>query len=128
MRLNCAVAGPEDGPVLVLVHGLVESLRCWERLVPLLAARFRIVRVDPGFNPDRLYQVIATGIQLKDPRVDELIGQMKKLPYVENASRAYAVNSTSRSMLGPPQRGEGIAAFGLKAALLPSGAPKSTGG
>jgi pimeloyl-ACP methyl ester carboxylesterase len=46
VRLNCSVAGPENGPVLVLVHGLVESLRCWERLVPLLAARFRIVRVD----------------------------------------------------------------------------------
>jgi pimeloyl-ACP methyl ester carboxylesterase len=41
--------GLADGPVAVLLHGLTETMRCWERVVPLLTDRFRVVLVDlPG--------------------------------------------------------------------------------
>ena len=35
----------------MLVHGLGETMRCWDRVVPLLSGRFRVVLVDlPGFG------------------------------------------------------------------------------
>ena len=41
--------GLDGGPPVVLLHGLTETSRCWDRVVPLLADRFRVVLVDlPG--------------------------------------------------------------------------------
>jgi diacylglycerol O-acyltransferase len=40
-------AGPVDGPVVVLIHGLAgSSLAEWYKVAPLLAERFRLVMVD----------------------------------------------------------------------------------
>ena len=37
--------------MIVLLHGLGETMRCWDRVVPLLTDRFRCVLVDlPGFG------------------------------------------------------------------------------
>ena len=38
--------GPADAPVLVLLHGFSGSLHWYDLVVPLLADRFRLVRVD----------------------------------------------------------------------------------
>lgn len=38
--------GPRDGPPLVLVHGFQASLRWWDRVMPALARRHRVVRID----------------------------------------------------------------------------------
>jgi 3-oxoadipate enol-lactonase len=35
-----------DGPPLVLSHGVIENMRSWDRMVPLLCARFRTVVYD----------------------------------------------------------------------------------
>jgi len=43
--------GSTGSPPVVLLHGLGESMRCWDRVVPLLADRFLVVLVDlPGFG------------------------------------------------------------------------------
>jgi pimeloyl-ACP methyl ester carboxylesterase len=44
--------GPDDGSPVVLLHGLGETMRCWDRVVPLLRdAGARVVLVDlPGFG------------------------------------------------------------------------------
>jgi pimeloyl-ACP methyl ester carboxylesterase len=43
--------GSPDAPVLVLLHGLGASGRAWERVAPLLGARFRVMVPDlPGFG------------------------------------------------------------------------------
>jgi pimeloyl-ACP methyl ester carboxylesterase len=47
-------------PVVVLVHGLANSIEIWDRIVPLLSRRFRVVAFDlPGFGeasrPDAAY-------------------------------------------------------------------------
>lgn len=60
----------------------------------------RLVRVDPGFNPDRLYSLSVNGIPMKgDPRVDDLIERTRKLPYIETMARSYSLGLTSRYTL-----------------------------
>ena len=51
VRLNVAVAGPEDAPPVILLHGFPESHRTWRDVMPLLADRFRLVMPDQrGFG------------------------------------------------------------------------------
>ncbi|MFC4907657.1 alpha/beta fold hydrolase [Actinomadura gamaensis] len=38
--------GPREAPVLLLIHGSASSVRSWDALVPLLAASYRVIRVD----------------------------------------------------------------------------------
>jgi pimeloyl-ACP methyl ester carboxylesterase len=38
--------GPRDAPALVLVHGLGSSTRWWDRVVPMLARSYHIIRID----------------------------------------------------------------------------------
>jgi pimeloyl-ACP methyl ester carboxylesterase len=44
--LNSRWDGPADGPAIVLVHGLCESLRVWDLIVPALSRTFHVLRVD----------------------------------------------------------------------------------
>ena len=51
VTLNVALAGPEDAPPVIFLHGFPESHRTWRGLVPLLADRFRLVMPDQrGFG------------------------------------------------------------------------------
>ncbi len=45
LRLNATLSGPEDGPPLVLIHGLGLDLRLWDGLATALP-RVRILRLD----------------------------------------------------------------------------------
>ena len=49
-----------SGTPLVLIHGLANSIEIWDRVMPMLAARFRVIAFDlPGFGkadrPDAAY-------------------------------------------------------------------------
>jgi pimeloyl-ACP methyl ester carboxylesterase len=46
VTLNVALAGPEDAPPVILLHGFPESHRTWRGIVPLLEDRFRLVMPD----------------------------------------------------------------------------------
>jgi 3-oxoadipate enol-lactonase len=46
IRLNAEVAGPPDGPALVLIHALGTNLTLWDDLIPLLPPGLRILRFD----------------------------------------------------------------------------------
>ncbi|MGW4483679.1 alpha/beta fold hydrolase [Amycolatopsis sp. NPDC004368] len=46
VALHLREDGPADAPALLLVHGFIGSLHSWDRLVPLLADRFRVLRPD----------------------------------------------------------------------------------
>lgn len=46
-RLYCDIAGPEDGPVVCFAHALSADSGIWaEQLPPLLAAGWRVLRID----------------------------------------------------------------------------------
>jgi pimeloyl-ACP methyl ester carboxylesterase len=38
--------GPHDAPALLLIHGLGSSARSWDPVVPMLAASYRVIRID----------------------------------------------------------------------------------
>ncbi len=70
MKVHYRVSGPEDAPVLILIHGTSASLHTWEPLTERLQDRFRIISYDqPGHgltgpHPDRdySYQGMADGL------------------------------------------------------------------
>jgi pimeloyl-ACP methyl ester carboxylesterase len=50
-RIAVVDTGNRDKPALVLIHGLQDEADSWQRLVPLLRDRFRIIAPDlPGFG------------------------------------------------------------------------------
>ena len=70
ITMNVALAGPEDAPPVILLHGFPESHRTWRELVPQLSDKFRLVMPDQrGFGEsDRPQEVEAyrTDILLAD--------------------------------------------------------------
>ena len=55
MSLSYRLEGPEDAPVLVLSNSLGTTRELWERQVPLLADRFRVLTYDhPGHDTSEL--------------------------------------------------------------------------
>lgn len=46
VTLNVAIAGPDDAPPVVLLHGFPESHRTWRGIALLLADRFRLIMPD----------------------------------------------------------------------------------
>ena len=51
VTLNVALAGAEDAPPVILLHGFPESHRTWRGIVPLLEDRFRLIMPDQrGFG------------------------------------------------------------------------------
>lgn len=45
-QLHVTQDGPRDAPALVLIHGFTASTRSWDPLVPMLAQRYRVIRID----------------------------------------------------------------------------------
>ena len=47
--IHVCLDGPREAPALLLIHGSASSTRSWDRLVPLLSASHRVIRIDlPG--------------------------------------------------------------------------------
>jgi pimeloyl-ACP methyl ester carboxylesterase len=60
ITMNVALAGPDDAPPVILIHGFPESHRTWRDLVPLLADRFRLIMPDlRGFGESDRPQDVA---------------------------------------------------------------------
>ena len=61
ITMNVALAGPDDAPPVILLHGFPESHRTWRALAPLLSDKLRLVMPDQrGFgDSDRPQEVEA---------------------------------------------------------------------
>jgi len=61
VTLNVALAGADDAPPIILLHGFPESHRTWRRVAPLLQDKFRLIMPDQrGFaGSDRPQEVDA---------------------------------------------------------------------
>jgi len=61
ITMNVALAGPEDAPPVILLHGFPESRRTWRNVAPLLADKLRLIMPDQrGFgDSDRPLEVEA---------------------------------------------------------------------
>ena len=60
IAMTVALAGPEDAPPVILVHGFPESHRTWRGMVPLLSDKLRLVMPDlRGFGDSDLPQDVA---------------------------------------------------------------------
>lgn len=46
LRTHVALAGPEDAPPILLVHGWPQSWWAWRHVIPALAERFRVIAPD----------------------------------------------------------------------------------
>ena len=46
LRTHVALAGPEDGPAVLLVHGWPQNWWAWRRVIPALSGDFRVIAPD----------------------------------------------------------------------------------
>src|SRR5207249_3435525 len=65
IKLHYLAAG--DGPAVILLHGYTQTSRMWQRLIPLLAERFRVIAPDlPGIGDSA---IPADGLDMKTAAV-----------------------------------------------------------
>ncbi len=46
LRTHVALAGPEDAPPILLVHGWPQNWWTWRKVIPALTERFRVIAPD----------------------------------------------------------------------------------
>ena len=71
VTLNVGLAGPEDAPAVILLHGFPESHRTWREVAPRLEDSFRLIMPDQrGFAGSDLPQ------DVDDYSTDKLVGDI----------------------------------------------------
>ncbi len=103
IHLNVAEAGPEDGPLLLLLHGFPESWYGWRHQIdPLAAAGFRVVAPDQrGYGGEREAAGVASY------RLDNLVADVVGLLASLGRERARS-SATTGAGSSPGRRSSGI--------------------
>lgn len=80
LTVRCHVAGPENAPSVVLVHGAGTDAAgvSWKRAFPALAGSYRVIAPDlPGYGEsDRVPQTVAPTTEFYVGVVDSLLGEL----------------------------------------------------
>lgn len=116
LRWHVQLMGPEDAPVLLLLHGTGAATHSWRALAPLLAERFRIVAPDlpgHGFTTGRPPGGLAMPAMAR--AVGDLLQALQLEPAIVVGHSAGAAIAARMALDGEPAR----AIVGLSAALLP---------
>ncbi|MEM7216857.1 MAG: alpha/beta hydrolase [Pseudomonadota bacterium] len=84
IRIHCAESGPQDGPLVILVHGFPESWYSWRYQLPALAAAgYRAVAIDV-----RGYGRTSAPVEVDAYRMLALVGDVVSLVGALGAERA----------------------------------------
>ncbi|MDO4263372.1 MAG: alpha/beta fold hydrolase [Deinococcus sp.] len=87
IRLHCLEAGPESGPLVLLLHGFPEDSRAWKRQIgPLARAGFRVVAPDL-----RGYHLSDKSPGVDAYRMDTLLDDVVALIHSLGHARAHVV-------------------------------------
>ncbi|WP_353226520.1 alpha/beta fold hydrolase BchO [Novosphingobium sp.] len=117
VRWHVQTMGPENAPVLLLIHGTGAATHSWRDLAPLLATRFRVVACDlPGHGFTRGRPAAGLTMAAMARAVADLLGVLGMAP-------ALIVGHSAGAAIGLRMVLDGLAApravVGLGAALLP---------
>jgi len=87
LRFDVTADGPEDGPVVILLHGFPETSACWRHQVPVLAAAgYRVLAPDQrGYSPE------ARPAGVEAYRSEALMGDVLGLADAVGADRFHVV-------------------------------------
>ena len=87
VTLHTVVAGPEDGPLALLLHGFPEFWYSWRRQIPALAAAgYRVVAPD-----QRGYNLSAKPAGVAAYRLSELVADVLGLVHALGRDKAFVV-------------------------------------
>jgi len=117
LRWHVQTMGPEDEPVVLLLHGTGAATHSWRDLAPLLAAKFRVVALDlPGHGFTSGRPVGGLTMPAMARGVSELLAALGIEPALiigHSAGAAIAIRMALDGHARP------AAIIGLSAALLP---------
>jgi pimeloyl-ACP methyl ester carboxylesterase len=86
VNLHVEVHGPDDAYPVVLLHGWPDSVRCWDRVVPILAERYRVIAYDQrGFGRSDMPEDVA------EYRISRSVGDLAGVLTWAGAERATVV-------------------------------------
>ena len=86
VNLHVEVDGPDDAYPVVLLHGWPDSVRCWDRVVPILAERYRVIAYDQrGFGRSDMPEDVA------EYRISRSVGDLAGVLTWAGAERATVV-------------------------------------
>ncbi len=81
--------GVGEGPPLLLLHGLFDSLHTWDALVPLLSTSFKTYAIDlPGFGKSPLPPAWTQSISQTVDAVEPFLNRPEKVSLVGNSMGA----------------------------------------
>jgi pimeloyl-ACP methyl ester carboxylesterase len=123
--------GPTSAPTIVLLHGFAGSLHWWDNLVPLLAARYHVVRFDllghggsskpsSGYSMEHQAQLIDEALHLIGVRRALIVGHsMGGLVATALATRDRALAAGVALVDSPPTASSGKLPFTARLGFVP---------
>ena len=112
------ISGPENAPVILLLHGTGAASHSWRHLMPLLSTRFRVVAPDlPGHGFTRLRDMPDLSLPGMVRSLTELLGELDRCPAIvlgHSAGAAIAVALAANQATAVPRH-----VIGLNGAFLP---------
>jgi pimeloyl-ACP methyl ester carboxylesterase len=118
LRTHVALAGPEDAPAVMLVHGWPQNWWAWRELIPTLAERFRVIA--PDLRGHGWTEATASGYE-KEQLTSDLLGVLDalELEHVTWVGHDWGAWSGFLAALRAPERLERLLALCIPHPWMP---------